>query len=120
MPTDDMQTIRDIAARHGFDLTPTDPRDREIAEWKDRCLAAEQVMRENAASARTAVREAAALRKEIRGRDQRDWEQGQREERLMEALPNRRFAGGTTLQEMLLTSLRWLREARPELWRDTP
>jgi len=37
---------------------------------------------------------------------------------MMQSLPHRRFPGGTRLDDMVVEAMRWLREARPELWRD--
>lgn len=101
--------LQDIAARHG--LTTTDPRDREIAELRDKYAAADLVCKQNQALARRLTREAAEAEEGRRA-------QGRIDAAIMEALPHRRFAGGTRLDEMVLQCLAWLREARPDLWRD--
>ena len=101
----DFQTI---AARHGHDLTPIDPRDREIAELRDKYAAADLVCRQNQALARRLTRE----------QEEERYQQGRIDAAIMEALPHRRFAGGTRLDEMVLQCLAWLRDARPDLWRD--
>ena len=97
-----------IVARYGHDMTPADPRDREIAELRDKYAAADLVCRQNQALARRLTREM----EEDRSR------QGRIDAAIMEALPHRRFAGGTRLDEMVLQCLAWLRDARPDLWRD--
>lgn len=86
-----------------------DPRDRELADLRERCAAAEHVVREQATALRQLARERA------------EWEEDRRSNgrwiaRVMEALPHRRFAGGTHISEMVLRVCAWLREARPELW----
>ena len=97
-----------IVARYGHDMTPADPRDREIAELRDKYAAADLVCRQNQALAHRLTREM----EEDRSR------QGRIDAAIMEALPHRRFAGGTRLDEMVLRCLAWLKEARPDLWRD--
>ena len=105
---DDWNTVQDIAARHGHDLRSIDPRDREIADLRERLAAAELVCRQNQAIARRLTRE----------QEEDRYQQGRIDGRIMEALPHRRFAGGTRLDEMVLRCLEWLREVRADLWRD--
>ena len=98
---DDWNTVQDIAARHGHDLRSIDPRDREIADLRERLAAAELVCRQL-----------------TREQEEDRYQQGRIDARIMEALPHRRFVGGTRLDEMVLRCLEWLREVRPGLWRD--
>ena len=97
-----------IVARYGHDMTPADPRDREIAELRDKYAAADLVCKQNQALARRLTRE----------QEEERYQQGRIDAAIMEALPHRRFAGGTRLDEMVLQCLAWLRDARPDLWRD--
>lgn len=85
------------------DANAADPRDIEIAELRAR-LTSEQAI------ARRLAREA----------DEDRLTRAFRETQMMQALPHRRFAGGTRLDEMVIQVCAWLREARPELWRDMP
>ena len=97
-----------IVARYGHDMTPADPRDREIAELRDKYAAADLVCKQNQALARRLTRE----------QEEERYQQGRIDAAIMEALPHRRFPGGTRLDEMVLQCLAWLKEARPDLWRD--
>lgn len=101
-------TLQAIAAKYEWPLTGTDPRDQEIADLRDRLAAAEQVCRANQTLARRLTREAEEDR----------LTRAFRETQMMQALPHRRFAGGTRLDEMVIQVCAWLREARPDLWRD--
>ena len=109
MPAD-LATVQEICARHGHALEALDPRDQEIANLRDRCAAAEHVNREQAAALRVLTRERAEWEDDRRTK-------GRREAAMMEAIPHRRFAGGTRLDEMVVQTCAWLREVRPELWR---
>ena len=103
-----MADFQAIVARHGHDLTPADSKDREIAELRDKYAAADLVCKQNQALARRLTREQEEDRRH----------QGRIDAAIMEALPHRRFPGGTRLDEMVLQCLAWLKEARPDLWRD--
>lgn len=62
------------------------------------------------------AREVMRLRKELREVAEDRQVQARRESAMMTALPNRRFAGGTRVDEMVIQVCAWLRELRPELW----